>query len=103
MGKSYRINLKLNLEADIDLVEWIEGHEHGQRSAEIRRVLRVGIGLLPPPPPDGLAIAEMVREAVAEALAGLQLVAEQHGVSFDSNQVGKAFGNQLDQLLDRFG
>lgn len=41
--KSYRLDLKLNPEADSDLIEWIESHEHGKRSSKVRLALRVGI------------------------------------------------------------
>lgn len=49
-------------------------------------------------PPHGI-----VRQAIAEALQNVQIVAAQQGIKFNSNQTEEAFGNQLDQLLDRFG
>jgi hypothetical protein len=97
---SYRVNLKLSPERDQDLIEWIESHEFGSRSEAIRDAIRYGIGLKRP---EQTVIADVVREAVAEALAGLQLVAAQQGVTLDTNEVEEAFGAQLDQLLEQFG
>lgn len=88
--------------SDDDLIAWLEGLLEGERSQAIREALRVGIGLIPPPQLPVEGIADVVRQAVAEALVGLQVVAAQEGVDFDTNQVEEAFGNQLDQLLDRF-
>ena len=58
---------------------------------------------MPPPEPKKDDIAEVIHQAVTEALAGLQLVAAQQGVTLDANQVEETFGRQLDQLLDQFG
>jgi hypothetical protein len=88
---------------DDDLIAWLESLPPGERSALIREALRVGIGLLPPPRPEGEVIAHIVREAVVEALAGLQVVAAQQGVTLDTNEVEEAFGEQLDRLLNQFG
>ncbi len=100
---AYRVNLKLDRETDADLVGWIEQHAHGARSDAIRQALRVGVGLQPPPRPEGEAIARIVREAIAEALEGLQVVADGQGVALEASEVEEAFGAQLDRLLDRFG
>lgn len=56
-----------------------------------------------PPSSEHAELAAIVRKAVNEALAGLQIVAAQQGVSLDTNEVEEACGEQLDKLLDRFG
>ncbi len=88
---------------DDDLINWLESLPDGRRSGLIREALRVGIGLVPPPSSEQADIADIVRQAVQEALSGLQLVADRQGVSFDTNDVEEAFGEQLDNLLNRFG
>jgi hypothetical protein len=44
-----------------------------------------------------------VRQAVSEALAGLQVMAVQQGVALDANEVEDAFGAKLDQMLGELG
>jgi hypothetical protein len=39
---------------------------------------------------------------VSEALAGLQIMAAQQGITLETNEVEDAFGAQLDHLLDQF-
>jgi hypothetical protein len=87
---------------DDDLIEWMEDLPPGERSSAIREALRVGIGLLPPPRHENAVIADVVREAVSDALVGLQIMAAQQGVVLDTNEVEETFGAQLDHLLDQF-
>jgi Arc/MetJ-type ribon-helix-helix transcriptional regulator len=102
MGRSYsyRINLKLHPERDADLIAWIESQERGQRSAVIREALQYGAGLRRPPEE---IIAQMVRQAVADALDGLRLLVAEQGAALEPNNIEEQFGAQLDDLLDRFG
>ena len=99
---SYRINLKLNPELDADLIAWLEQHAPGTRSEAVRQALRVAIGLIPPPLSDREAIAEVIRQSIAETLAELQIVAAQQGTEVDVNELEDAFGAQLDSLLGSF-
>jgi Arc/MetJ-type ribon-helix-helix transcriptional regulator len=96
---TYRVNLKLKPGQDQDLIDWLDSQAYGKRSEAIRAALRYGIGLKKP---ERTVIAETVREAVSEALAGLKVVAAQEGVTLDTNEVEEAFGAQLDHLLDQF-
>jgi hypothetical protein len=93
------IRARVNPGRDDDLIEWLAGQPAGQRSEAIRTLMR-----------DGLRIrqleanlAGMVRQAVAEALAGMQVIVDQPGTPADANEVEEAFGDQLDALLGKFG
>ncbi len=88
---------------DEDLINWLDSLPPGERSRMIREALRAGIGLAPPPRSDSALLAEIVRQAVVDALAGIQTAAAQQGITFDKNEVEEAFGDQLDHLLGNFG
>lgn len=96
------IHARVYAGTDDDLIKWMNSLPPGDRSRVIREALRAGIGLMPPPQSDMALLAEIVRQAVAEALGGIQLAAAKQGVDFDTNEVEEAFGSQLDALLSGF-
>jgi hypothetical protein len=49
------------------------------------------------------SVASLVRQAVKETLAGLQVTDTQEHSELNANEVEEEFGAQLDQLLGRFG
>ncbi len=97
---SFRVNLKLDPDHDADLIGWIERHRPGTRSEAIRDALRHGIGLKQS---EMDVLAGVVHRAVAEALAGVQATLTSHGPKVDTDEIERAFGEKLDQLLGGFG
>jgi hypothetical protein len=96
------IHARIYAGKDDDLIAWLESLPDGDRSDAIRDAMRVGIGLIPPRKPDLQAIAEVVKQAITEALSGIQITAAQQGVDLDTNPVEAEFGAKLDKLLNSF-
>jgi hypothetical protein len=96
------IHARIYAGKDDDLIVWLESLPAGDRSDAIREAMRVGIGLIPPRKPDLQAIAEVVKQAITEALSGIQITAAQQGVDLDTNPVEAEFGAKLDKLLNSF-
>ena len=90
-----KVSLRLDPELDADLIAWFESQPAGRRSEALRSLLRDGLR-------ERKSQAELVmavRQAVSEALAGLQVMAVQQGVALDANEVEDTFGAKLDQML----
>ena len=96
---TYRFAMRLDFELDSDLIEWMEAQPHGKRSEAVRDLMRDGLRMRQV---EG-NLAAMVRQAVADALAGVQVVSSQPGTSAGSDEAEEAFGDQLDALLGQFG
>ena len=85
-------------EQDADLIEWFDAQPAGKRSEAIRDLLRDGLRMREL----GSDLSSMVRQAVAEALANVQVFSTSDSTQRDTSEVEEAFGDQLDQLLGRF-
>lgn len=94
-----RLNARLDVELDADLIEWMDSQPHGKRSEAIRDLVRDGLRMRQL---EG-NLAAMVRQAVTEALSGVHIAPTQQGQNADANEIEDAFGDQLDKLLGRFG
>jgi Arc/MetJ-type ribon-helix-helix transcriptional regulator len=93
------LNVRLDEELDVDLIQWLEAQPPGRRSEAIRDLMRDGLRAR-----DSQAEMLMaVRQAVSEALDGLQVMAIQQGVALDANEVEDTFGAKLDQMLGGLG
>jgi hypothetical protein len=93
------LNARLDTELDADLIDWLDAQPKSKRSEAIRDLMRDGLRMRQM---EG-NFASMVRQAVAEALAGIQLTDAHRASNSDTNEVEETFGNQLNQLLGRFG
>lgn len=77
----------------------LEGQPAGGRSEAARVLLRDGLRIHQME----VSLASIVRQAIKETLAGIQLTNTQETEGLDANEVEETFGTQLDQLLGRFG
>jgi hypothetical protein len=94
------IHVRVSPGRDDDLIDWLEALPPGDRSEAVREALRIGIGLAPPlPPPPGSDLAALVRQAVREALAGLEFA---RSTTTPGDDAEAAFGDKLDRLLGGF-
>jgi hypothetical protein len=93
------LNARLDNELDGDLIAWLDAQPAGRRSEAIRDLMRDGLRARDLQ----VDLADSVRRAVSEALQGIQIVAAQRGVEFNTNDVEQAFGDKLDQMLGGFG
>lgn len=93
------LNARLDTELDADLIAWLDEQPRGKRSEAIRDLMRDGLRMRQL---EG-NIAAVVRQAVAEALVGVQVARVDPGTSPNTNEVEEQFGDQLDHLLGKFG
>jgi hypothetical protein len=90
------IHARLEPDRDDDLIDWLENQPKGRRSAAIRELLREGLHARSKQ--DELRI--LVREAVADALAGAQFVSAGSSQMADDSEIEILFGEKLDRMLD---
>jgi len=93
------VHARLHPGRDDDLIAWLESWSVGGRSEAIRALLRDGLRMHQME----LSMASIVRQAVKETLAGLQVTDTQERSALNANEVEEEFGAQLDQLLGQFG
>jgi hypothetical protein len=93
------VHARLQPGRDDDLIAWLEAQPAGGRSEAIRALLRDGLRMRQMES----SMASIVRQAIMETLTGLQVTATRDYSELDANEVEKEFGDQLDQLLGRFG
>src|SRR5574341_1036095 len=94
------IHARLTPGQDDDLIVWLDGLPGGERSDLVRHALRLGIGLLAAPANDDERLVALVRQAVAEALAGMQVVVAKYESPPGAEDLESRFGARLDRLLD---
>jgi hypothetical protein len=93
------IHARLQPGKDNDLIEWLAAQSEGARSEAIRALLR-----------DGMRMRQLeahltivVRQAVAEALAGQQLVTNKAEVTHhEVEDLEGKFGAKLDKMMGEF-
>lgn len=84
---------------DDDLIGWLEDQPTGGRSEAIRALMRDGMKMRQLE----TNLARMIRDAVTETLANLPAASEPLGSTASGSEAEETFGDQLDQLLGRFG
>lgn len=97
----YRLTVKLDLEWDADLIDWLKAFPRGQRSEIVREALRKAMRSA------SVADLEAIRTVVAEelfkALAGRQVSPERMGPQQAGEDVEERYGSKLDKMMGNFG
>ena len=92
------ICVRLDIELDADIIDWLDTQPTGRRSEAVRDMLRQGMRT------DELLqeLVTAVKETLSDLLQQVQIGSISQSIHQDSNAVEEAFGQQLDQLLSRF-
>lgn len=96
---THKFSVRFDNDLDADLIDWLDAQPHGKRSEAMRDLMRDGLRMRQL---EG-NLAGMVRQAVAEALAGVQVITSPQHTPADTDEVEDAHGDRLDQLMGRFG
>jgi Arc/MetJ-type ribon-helix-helix transcriptional regulator len=83
---------------DDDLTEWLDAQPPGTRSEAIRALLRDGLRMRH----IDTQLPRLVRQAIGEALSGVQIMPTQPDAVVKENDIEKQYGGQLDDLLSGF-
>lgn len=100
-GGTYRINLKLDLRDDADIIVWLRACPNGQRSEAVREAIRRGLGNTSPAEKtlDLEAIRQVIADELTRSLAGLRLQSQAGQELVDQGDAESRYGAKLDRML----
>jgi hypothetical protein len=99
----FRLTVKLDVEWDADIIEWIEAHPKGQRSEIVRSALRKSMQ-----PEVSIFNPEDFRYIIADeldkALSGLHVQSlTPTGTTVSNDDAEAKYGDKLDRMLGNLG
>lgn len=95
------MNLRLDTQADADVIAWLERYRSGERSNALREAIRLGLGLVHPVDSalDLEAIRQVIAEELSKSLTGIRLQTQSHHGPDSQNDIEAQYGSKLDQML----
>jgi hypothetical protein len=105
---NYRMSVRLDLEMDADLINWLESVPKGQRSEALRTIIREGLGITPSQPrqeiptPDLDAIRFVVADEIRKALKDKTIAGQESRSNQPEHDMEAKYGDKLNRMLGGF-